>query len=149
MRVMLTYACTQCCSIFAPAIVVLQTEPTGHSKSCKHDNDKLCHSQVQRRAMTVVIISAHAHFGLFKDDFAAIYAAMHYQPRKSAPTHNCYHPSYTHSLISGLKPPSRSANPSHLSLCFRFQDWLHVFPGLLTNTSEHVYFHFLVFGSVQ
>ena len=50
-----------------------------------------------------------------------------------------------HSFIPGLKP-SFSANPSHRSLPFLFQDWLHGFPRLLTVTSEHIRcFYILVF----
>ena len=51
------------------------------------------------------------------------------------------------SFIPGLKP-SFSANPSHRSLPFLLQDWLHGFPGLFTNTSEHMHFYFLVFFSL-
>ena len=58
-----------------------------------------------------------------------------------------------HSFIPVLKP-SFSANPSHRSLSFLLQDWLHGFLGLF---SEHIHFllcsfsvfHFLVVGSVQ
>jgi len=65
-------------------------------------------------------------------------------------------PSPPHSFIPGLKP-SFSANPSNCSLPFRLQDWLHGFPRLFTDTSEHtrfsrftfLFFHFLVVGSVQ
>jgi len=39
-------------------------------------------------------------------------------------------------FIPGLKP-SCSANPSHRSLPFLLRDWVHEFPGLLTDTSEH------------
>ena len=39
-------------------------------------------------------------------------------------------PSPPHSFIPCLKP-SFSANPSHRSLSFRLQDWLHVFPDCL------------------
>ena len=61
-----------------------------------------------------------------------------------------------HSFIPGLKP-SFSANPFHRSLPFLLQDWLHPFPGLFTDTSEHILlllfscpvFHFLVVGSVR
>jgi len=48
-----------------------------------------------------------------------------------------------HSFISGLKL-SFSSNPSHCSLSFLFQVWLHGFPGLFTDTSEHV--RFLLFS---
>jgi len=51
-------------------------------------------------------------------------------------------PSPHHSFIPGLKPPF-SANPFHRSLSFLLQGWLHRFPGLFTNTSEHIrYFTF-------
>jgi len=61
-----------------------------------------------------------------------------------------------HSFIPGLKP-SFSANPSHCSLPFLYQNWLHGFPGLFADTSEHIRFllfsflflHFLVVGSVR
>jgi len=46
-------------------------------------------------------------------------------------------------FIPGLKP-SFSANPSHRSLHFLLQDWLHRFPGLFTDTSEHI--RFLLFS---
>jgi len=54
----------------------------------------------------------------------------------------------------GLKP-SFSANPSHRSLPFLLQDWLHGFPGVFTDTSVHIrfftftFFSFLVVGSVR
>jgi len=48
-----------------------------------------------------------------------------------------------HSFIPGLKPPF-SANPSHCSLPCLFPDWLHGFPGLFTDTSEHIRFYCLV-----
>jgi len=62
-------------------------------------------------------------------------------------------PSPPHSFIPGLKP-SFSVNPSHGSLPFLLQDWLYRFPGLFTDTSEHIrfllvsfsVFHFLVVG---
>ena len=52
-----------------------------------------------------------------------------------------------------------NANPSHCSLPFLLQDWLHGFPGLFTDrTSEHIRFlffsfffffsHFLAVGSM-
>ena len=44
-----------------------------------------------------------------------------------------------HSFTPGLKL-SFSANPSHHSLPFLLLDWLHGFPGLLTDTSEHIRF---------
>ena len=48
-------------------------------------------------------------------------------------------------VTPGLKP-SFSANPSHRSLPFVFfLDWLHGFPGLFTDTSEHIRFYFLIF----
>jgi len=62
-----------------------------------------------------------------------------------------------HSFIPRLKP-SFSANPSHRILPFLLQDSLHGFPGLFTDTSEHIrffllfsfsVFHFLVVGSVR
>ena len=58
------------------------------------------------------------------------------------------------SFFQGLKL-SFSANSSHRSLPFLLPGWLHGFPGLLTDTSEHIryftfyfFFHFLVFGSL-
>ena len=64
-------------------------------------------------------------------------------------------PSPPHSFI----PASFSANSSHRSLPFLLQDRLHGFPGLFTDTSEHIrffyfvvlflFFHFLVVGSVR
>jgi len=54
-------------------------------------------------------------------------------------------PSPPHSFISGLKP-SFSANPSQCSLPSLLQDWLHGFPGLFTDTSEHARFYFLFFS---
>ena len=62
-----------------------------------------------------------------------------------------------HSFIPGLKT-FFSANPSQCSLPFLLQDWLHRFPGLFTNTSEHIrfllfsfsgFFSILVVGSVR
>ena len=49
-----------------------------------------------------------------------------------------------HSFI----PASFSANSSHRSLPFLLQDRLHGFPGLFTDTSEHIRFYFVVFSSV-
>jgi len=65
-------------------------------------------------------------------------------------------PSLPHSFIPGLKT-SFSANPSHRNLPFLRQDWLRGFPGLFTDTSEHIRFllfsfsviHFLVVFPVQ
>jgi len=57
-------------------------------------------------------------------------------------THHSHHPSPPLSFIPGLKP-SFSANPSHRSLLFFLQDWLHGFAGLFTDISEHI--HFLIF----
>jgi len=65
-----------------------------------------------------------------------------------------HHPSLFHSR---LKTFLFSADPSHRSLPFLFQNWLSGFPGLFTDTSEHIcfllfsfsVFHFLVVGSVQ
>jgi len=54
-------------------------------------------------------------------------------------TVDCDHsrqPSPPHSFIQGLKP-AFAANPSHRSLHFILQDWLHGFSGLFTDTSEH------------
>ena len=42
-----------------------------------------------------------------------------------------------HSFIPGLNLPF-SANSSHCSLPFLLQDWLHGFPGLFTDTSDHI-----------
>ena len=50
-------------------------------------------------------------------------------------------PSLSHSRLK----PSFSANPSHCSLSFLLRDWLHGFPKLLTDTSEHI--RFLLFSS--
>ena len=61
-------------------------------------------------------------------------------------THHSYHPSPFHSFITGLKP-SFSANPFHRSLPFFIQDWLHGFPRLFTDISEHVRFYFFIFFS--
>jgi len=47
--------------------------------------------------------------------------------------------SQQHSFTPGLKL-SFSANPSHHSLPFLLLDWLHGFPGLFTDTSEHIRF---------
>ena len=50
-----------------------------------------------------------------------------------------HHP--IHSFIPGFKP-SFSANPHrHRSLPFFLQDWLHEFPGLVTDTSKHIRFY--------
>ena len=65
-------------------------------------------------------------------------------------------PSPTHSFIPGLKP-SFSVNPTHRSLSFSLQDWLHGFSKTFTVTSVHIRFllfrfsvlHFLVVVSVQ
>ena len=59
--------------------------------------------------------------------------------------HHCHHLSPPHSFIPRLKP-SFSPNPSHRSLPFLLQDWLHGFPGLFTDTSGHIrFFYFLGF----
>ena len=55
-----------------------------------------------------------------------------------------HHPSPLHSFIPGLKL-SYSATPSHRSLPFLLQDWLHGFPRLFSDTSQHIRFYFLVF----
>jgi len=59
-------------------------------------------------------------------------------------THHSHHPSPLYSFIPGLKP-SFSANHSHYSLPCLPPDWLDGFPGLFTNTSEHIRFYFSVF----
>ena len=70
-------------------------------------------------------------------------------PPSAPSTHHSYHPSALHSFIPGLKP-SFSANPSHL-----LPDWLNGFPGLFTDTSDHIrfllfsFFCFHFFGSVR
>ena len=57
-----------------------------------------------------------------------------------------HHP--LHSFTPGLKL-SFSANPSHRNLPFLLPDGLHGFPGLFSDTSEHIrFFTFLVFISV-
>jgi len=50
-----------------------------------------------------------------------------------------------HSFIPGLNL-SFSANPSHRSLSFLLQDWLRAFPGLFTDTSEHIRFFLISFS---
>ena len=66
-------------------------------------------------------------------------------------THQFHHPSPLLKKVISLEwAHSRlntffSANPSHRSLPFRLPDWLHRFPGLFTDTSEHIHFYFLVF----
>ena len=55
-------------------------------------------------------------------------------------THQSHHPSLPRCLIPGLKP----SFSFHCSLLFLLQDWIHGFPGLFTNTSEHICFYFLV-----
>ena len=59
-------------------------------------------------------------------------------------THHFHHPLPLHSFTPGLKL-SFSANPSHRSLPFLLPDWLHGFPGLFTDTSEHIRFYSIVF----
>ena len=59
-------------------------------------------------------------------------------------THRFHRQSPPHCFIPGLKT-SFSANPSHRSLSFLLQDWLRAFPGLFTDTSEHIRFSLLVF----
>ena len=62
------------------------------------------------------------------------------------PFPSTHHLSSTHHFfIPGLKP-SFSANPSHRSLPFHPQDWLHGFPGLFTDTSDHIRFIFSFFS---
>jgi len=73
-------------------------------------------------------------------------------------THHSHHPSPSHPFTPDLRR-SFSANPSHHSLPFLLQNWLHGFPGLFTATSEHIsfllfiffnfFYIFLVFGFVQ
>jgi len=56
-------------------------------------------------------------------------------------------PSPLHSFIPGLNLPFY-ANPAHHSLSFLLHDLLHQFPGLFTDTSEHIrFFYFLVFSA--
>ena len=56
-------------------------------------------------------------------------------------------PSPLHSFIPGLNLPFY-ANPAHHSLPFLLHDLLHQFPGLFTDTSEHIrFFYFLVFSA--
>jgi len=58
-------------------------------------------------------------------------------------THHSHHLSPLHSFTPGLKS-SFSANPSHSSLSFLLQDWLHGLSALFTDTSEHIRFYFVV-----
>ena len=53
--------------------------------------------------------------------------------------------SITHSLFHSRLKTFFSANPSHRTPPFLLQDWLHGFPGLFTDTSEHSRF-FLLFS---
>jgi len=48
------------------------------------------------------------------------------------------------SRVSSLKHPF-SANPSHHSLLYLLQDWLHGFPGLFADTSELIRLSFILF----
>ena len=59
-------------------------------------------------------------------------------------THHSHHPSPLHSFTPDLQL-SFPANPSHHSLPFLLLDWLHGFPGLFTDTSEHIRFFSLLF----
>ena len=59
-------------------------------------------------------------------------------------THHFHHPLPLHSSTPDLKP-SFSANPSHRSPPFLLPDWLHGFPGLFTDTSEHIRFYSIIF----
>ena len=65
-------------------------------------------------------------------------------------THHSHHPSPLHSFTPGLKL-SFSANPSHHSLPFLLLGWPHGFPGLFTDTSEHIRFFslLLLFSTVS
>ena len=57
-------------------------------------------------------------------------------------THHFHHPLPLHSFTPGLK--LSFPNPSHCSLPFLLLEWLHGFPGLFTDTSEHIHFYFLL-----
>ena len=48
-----------------------------------------------------------------------------------------------------LQYPSFSANHSHRSLHFLLHDWLHGFPGLFTDASEHIRFLFFTFSRLS
>jgi len=58
---------------------------------------------------------------------------------------NIYTYYYQYSIIPSLFQSRLKTNPSHRSLPFLLQDWLRGFPGLFTDTSEHICFYFLVF----
>ena len=60
--------------------------------------------------------------------------------------------SITPSLFHSRLKTFFSANPSHRTPPFLLQDWLHVFPGLFTDTSEHTRFftfYLFLFSTVQ
>ena len=65
------------------------------------------------------------------------FCEWHFLPVPS--THHFHHPLPLHSSTPGLKL-SFSANPSHRSLPFLLPERLHGFPGLFTDTSEHIRF---------
>ena len=58
-------------------------------------------------------------------------------------THHFHHPLPLYSSTPGLKL-SFSTNPSQRSLPFLLPDWLHGFPGLFTDTFEHISFYSVV-----
>ena len=60
-------------------------------------------------------------------------------------THHFHHPLPLHSSTPGSKLFFFSANPFHRSLPFLLPDWLHGFPGLFTDTSEHIRFYSSLF----
>ena len=63
--------------------------------------------------------------------------------RRGRPTHHSHHPSPTHSFIPGLILPFLQILTT-AAFPFLLEDWLHRFPGLFTDTSEHV--RFLLFS---
>ena len=63
-------------------------------------------------------------------------------PLSITSTHHSRHSSPPHSFIPVLKPPCLKILAS---IAFLFFFGLHGFPGLFTDTSEHIHFSFLVF----
>ena len=59
-------------------------------------------------------------------------------------THHSHHLATLRCFIPGVKP-SFSAKRSRRSLPFLLYDWFPGFPGLFTDTSEHIPFYFSVF----
>ena len=119
-----------------------------------HNWNSICHIHLQNTVSMIRFLNVqYTHKSAEKNthtsntlDLIQIMSNICYKVHNQPLWHHSHHPSPLHSSTPGLKL-SFSTNLSHHSLPFLLLDWLHRFPGLFTNTSEHIRFYSLVFHS--